>query len=281
MISLIDRALGGFLGLAIGDALGAQVEFKAPGTFPKVTEMTGGGVFNLRPGQITDDTTMSILAARSLIECNGFNPHHMMGLFSKWSSTHDCFDIGNTIQDAIYAYTRTREPFQGIDDLALSGNGSLMRIYPGILWTLSMDETEAFKLVWDMSRLTHGSHIVKEVSLDFFRILRRILLSPVEIRKEEALSMIPVETNPQSTGYVVDTFNTAIWGLDSSNSFEEGLLKVVNRGGDADTAGSVYGQLAGSLYGVSSLPERFIKHIKEAREIEGLVQEMLDKTKIT
>ena len=238
--------------------------------------MTGGGVFNLRPGQITDDTTMSILAARSLIECNGFNPHHMMGLFSDWSSTPDCFDIGNTIQDAIYAYKRTREPFQGIDDLALSGNGSLMRIYPSILWTLHMDQGEAFKLVWDMSRLTHGSQLVKEVSYDFFKLVRHMLLSESERPKEEFLSRFIIKAPEKSTGFVVDTYHVAIWGFSVSQNFEEGLLKVVNLGGDPDTAGAVYGQIAGSFYGFEGLPDQFLKHIKEAKEIEGLVTKLLN-----
>jgi ADP-ribosyl-[dinitrogen reductase] hydrolase len=274
MITLRDRALGGFLGLAIGDALGAQVEFKSPGTFPKVVEMTGGGVFNLQPGQITDDTMMSILTARSIIECNGFDPNHMMGLFSKWSSTPECFDIGNTIQDAIYAFKRTGEPFQGIDDYALSGNGSLMRIYPSILWTLHMDQAEAFMQVWDMSRLTHGSELVKEVSYDFFILLRQIFLGKVS--KEELLAPFKIEAPVKSTGFVVDTFHTALWGFSVSENFEEGLLRVVNLGGDADTAGAVYGQLAGSFYGLKALPDRFLMLIKEKEEIEELVTKLID-----
>jgi ADP-ribosyl-[dinitrogen reductase] hydrolase len=270
----LDKALGGFLGLAIGDALGAQVEFKAPGSFPKVSEMTGGGVFNLLPGQITDDTTMSILVAKSLIECEGFDPRDMMRLFYDWSSSPACFDIGNTIQDAIYAFKRTGDPFQGLEDDNFSGNGSLMRIYPAILWTLDRDEEEAFELVWDMSRLTHSSQIVYEVSFHFFQLIRTIFLNELKSKKDLIQHFEPI-INPKSTGFILDTFQVALWGFVESESFEEGLLKVVNLGGDADTAGSVYGQLAGSFYGVHSLPDRFLGQIREVDQITSLTQKLL------
>ncbi len=273
-MKIVDKALGGFLGLAIGDALGAQVEFKPPGTFPLVTDMVGGGVYNLLPGQITDDTIMSILSTRSLLECKEFSAHHMMDLFYKWSSSPECFDIGTTIQEAIYAYKRTGDPFQGIDDENYSGNGSLMRIYPSILWTLDLNDVDAFSIVWDISRLTHASPIVYDVSLSFFKILRKILLAD-SIQKDEILKGLKIQLPSRSSGFVLDTFNVALWGFANSESFEEGVLKVVNLGDDADTAGAVYGQLAGSFYGVNALPERFLRHIREKDEISGLVLRMI------
>ncbi len=277
MRSLMDRALGGFLGLAIGDALGAQVEFKLPGTFTEVKEMTGGGVFNLRPGQVTDDTSMSVLSAISLIQCNRFDPIHTMQMFSQWSSSPACFDIGNTIQDAILAFEGTGNPYQGREDHHFSGKGSLMRIYPSILWTLGLEEKEAFKIVWDMTRLTHGSNIVYEISFHFFQMIRSIFHDD-KITKEMLLRHLIID-EPKSTGFICDTFNVALWGFANSDSFEEGLLKVVNLGGDADTAGAVYGQLAGSFYGFKALPERFLKHIKEKEEIGELVTQLLTLTK--
>lgn len=275
MKNIKQKALGGFLGLAIGDALGAQAEFKTEGSFPRVTEMIGGGVFNLQPGQITDDTIMSILTAKSLIESNGFNPTHMMTLFYEWSSSPECFDIGNTIQEAIYGFKRTGNPYQGNKDLKYSGNGSLMRIYPGVLWTLKMNQEEAFKIIWDMSRLTHQSQIVYDVTLNFFKILRRIFEENEPVTKESVLFDFEIVSPLKSTGFILDTFNVALWGFAHSDSFEEGLLKVVNLGGDADTAGSIYGQLAGSFYTKTSLPEKFLRHIKEKDEIIELVDHLL------
>jgi ADP-ribosyl-[dinitrogen reductase] hydrolase len=272
---LFNKALGGFWGLALGDALGAQVEFMAPDSFPRVTDMTGGGVFNLGPGQITDDTIMSILSAKSLIECQGFNPIHMMSLFSTWSSSSECFDIGNTILEAIYAFKRTGLPYQGREEIESSGNGSLMRIYPSIVWTLGMNMKQAFKLIWDTSRLTHATSIVREVSMEHTKIIRKILLTNDQLAKEEILDEYELVKNPKSTGYVLDTFNCALWAFANSDSFEEGLLKVVNLGGDADTVGSVYGQLAGSYYGADLLPERFLVHLKEKGLIEELVRRLL------
>ena len=101
-----------------------------------------------------------------------------------------------------------------------------------------------------------------------------------EVSREEFLAPFKIEAPVKSTGFVVDTFNTALWGFSESKTFEEGLLKVVNLGGDADTAGAVYGQLAGSFYELHALPERFLKFIKEREEIEELVSKILTQNQI-
>jgi ADP-ribosyl-[dinitrogen reductase] hydrolase len=117
------------LGLAVGDALGTTVEFKAPGTFPPVTDISGGGHFNLKPGEWTDDTSMALCLAESLIERRGFDAKDQMDRYRRWheqgylSSNGRCFDIGDTVASALARYRRTGDPFAGSESPDTAGNG--------------------------------------------------------------------------------------------------------------------------------------------------------------
>ena len=129
-----DRYRGALLGLAVGDALGTALEFKRPGTFAPITDMVGGGPFGLMPGQWTDDTSMALCLAESLIECRGFDPVDQLRCYCRWyrdgylSSTGRCFDIGNATRTALQRFEQTGEPYPGSTDPKTAGNGSLMRL---------------------------------------------------------------------------------------------------------------------------------------------------------
>jgi ADP-ribosylglycohydrolase len=135
-MELRDRYRGCLLGLAVGDALGTTLEFKPPGTFEPITDMMGGGPFGLLPGQWTDDTSMALCLAESLIACRGFDPVDQLTRYCRWyreghlSSTGRCFDIGNTVRAAVERFGRTGEPYPGPTDPRSAGNGSLMRLAP-------------------------------------------------------------------------------------------------------------------------------------------------------
>ena len=162
MTSAQQRYQGCFMGLAAGDAVGTTVEFKKPGTFPPVTDMVGGGPFRLRPGQWTDDTSMALCLADSLIACGGFNAADQMDRYVRWwregymSSNGECFDIGITVSDALSHYRRTGEPFAGSTDPYSAGNGSLMRLAPAPLFFAS-DPEHAIRMSGESSRTTHGA----------------------------------------------------------------------------------------------------------------------------
>ena len=149
-----------FLGLAIGDALGAPVEFMPPGTFEPVKGFRSGGRFNLDPGQWTDDTSMALCLAESLIECNGFDPKDQMDRYLKWvkdgylSSTGYCFDIGQTCSRALANYRFTGDPFSGPTHERSAGNGSLMRLAPIPLFYFN-DPEKAIYYAGESSRTTH------------------------------------------------------------------------------------------------------------------------------
>src|SRR5215467_3362480 len=132
----IERYRGSLLGLATGDALGTTVEFHQPGTFDPVTEIVGGGCFCLAPGEWTDDTSMALCLAESLIEKRAFDPIDQLERYYLWfqtghlSSNGHCFDIGNTVRSALLLFESTREPYCGSTDQYSAGNGSLMRLCP-------------------------------------------------------------------------------------------------------------------------------------------------------
>ncbi len=186
----IERYRGALLGLAAGDALGTTLEFHPPGSFPPLTDMVGGGPFGLRPGQWTDDTSMALCLATSLVERQGFDPGDQLTRYLRWyregylSSTGRCFDIGNTIRSALHRFERTGEPYCGPSTTHSSGNGSIMRLAPVPLAYAARPE-EAIERSGESSRTTHGS----PVCVSACRYLGALLVGAVNgAGKDELLS---------------------------------------------------------------------------------------------
>ena len=157
-----SRYHGTLIGLAAGDALGTTLEFKAPGTFEPVQDIVGGGPFGLDAGQWTDDTSMALCLAESLVERGRFDPDNQMRRYLRWyreghlSSTGTCFDIGATISAALRRFEVDQNPFAGETGSAYGGNGSLMRLAPVPL-AFANDPENAIRLAGEMSRTTHGA----------------------------------------------------------------------------------------------------------------------------
>ena len=280
----IDRYRGALLGLAAGDALGTTLEFKPPGTFEPVVDIAGGGPFGLAAGEWTDDTSMALCLAESLIETGGFDPKDQMKRYVSWwrnghlSSTGHCFDIGGTVSSALYRFERDGNPFSGSTDPHSAGNGSIMRLAPVPLRYAGNAE-EAIQLSAESSRTTHGT----VAAVDACRYLGGLIVGAVQGGSKETLladhytpaaggwesqCLTPKiaaiasgsfkDKNPpeiKGTGYVVESLEAALWAFHNSASFREGALLAVNLGDDADTTGAIYGQLAGAFYGVSGIPE--------------------------
>ena len=162
----LDRYIGCLVGLAIGDALGTTLEFRPKGTFKPITDMVGGGPFGLRPGQWTDDTSMALCLAESLVERHGFDPVDQMRRYVRWwhegyrsSRPGDCFDIGNTVSAALGRFERTGDPFAGSSDQRTAGNGSLMRLAP-VQMCYCNDAREAVVRAAQSSKTTHAAYIL-------------------------------------------------------------------------------------------------------------------------
>jgi ADP-ribosyl-[dinitrogen reductase] hydrolase len=280
-----ERYRGALLGLAAGDALGTTLEFKPPGTFAPLADMIGGGPFHLKPGEWTDDTSMALCLAESLIEKRGFDAKDQMDRYCLWyerghlSSTGRCFDIGNTVRYALETYRSTGNPFSGSESPDTAGNGSLMRLAPAPLFFAS-DPKQAIHYASESSRTTHGT----KAALDACRYFAGLLVGAVRGKpKSELLSPYfhpgdnPSFWNEDSldpkiaaiaagsfkkkeppeirgTGYVVDSLAAALWAFDRSDSFRDGALLAVNLGDDADTTGAIYGQIAGAFHRADGIP---------------------------
>ncbi len=156
-----DRIAGCLFGLACGDGVGATLEFQDPGTFEPISDMIGGGSFNLRPGEWTDDTCMALCLATSLIEQNGFDPHDQMLRYTQWyqtgylSSNGQCFDIGGTVLSALRSFGLSGKPYSGPADEFSAGNGSIMRLAP--IPMFYSDWSDAIYYSGESSRTTHGA----------------------------------------------------------------------------------------------------------------------------
>jgi len=285
-----ERFRGALLGLAVGDAVGTTVEFKRPGSFPPVTDMVGGGPFHLAPGQWTDDTSMALCLAESLLECRGFDARDQMERYVRWwrhghhSSTGRCFDIGNTVRQALATYEQTGNPISGPTHEWSAGNGSLMRLAPVPMYFVARGGVDAVVMSAESSRTTHGVPVAVEACRYFGALLvdalsgasKEALLGATRdishpLIAEIAAGSFRTKQPPaiRGTGYVVHCLEAALWAFDRSASFEEGCLLAVNLGDDADTTAAVYGQLAGAHYGERAIPAQWRKRLAQREIIEA------------
>ncbi len=276
------RFRGSLLGLAAGDALGTTVEFERPGSFAPLTDIVGGGPFYLQPGEWTDDTTMALCLAESLVE-KGFDETHQLETYCRWwkqghlSVKGQCFDIGNKTRDSLARFW-DRKRFEPVPDDTSAGNGSIMRLAPVPLRYAANPE-QAIVMAARSSVTTHGAR----ECVDACRYLGGLIVGAVQGRsKDELLSggYSPVpglwDRQPLSpkinaiangsfklkdppdivgSGYVVPSLEAALWAFHRSEDFRTGALLATNLGDDADTTGAVYGQLAGAFYGEAGIPE--------------------------
>jgi len=283
----LEYAQGCLAGLAVGDALGTTLEFTTPGSFKPLTDITGGGPFRLKAGQWTDDTSMALCLAESLIECRGFDLKDQMERYVRWwldghlSSTNRCFDIGNTVRSALSSFRLDCIAASGSTDRFSAGNGSIMRLAPVPIYFHDADE--AIYYAAESSRGTHQA----AACLDACRYLGGIIRGLLDgATKEEVLAphyhpagkswdgMDPAiaaiaagsfkEKNPpeiRGSGYVVQSLEAALWAFHRSKSFEDGALLAVNLGEDADTTGAIYGQMAGAYYGLNGIPAGWLEKL--------------------
>lgn len=308
MIPDVERYCGCLMGLAVGDALGTTVEFRSPGTFKPLEDIVGGGPFHLEPGQWTDDTSMALCLAESLITCQDFNPVDQLQRYLRWyreghlSSNGYCFDIGNTVRDALLRFEKTGEPYCGSTNPHTAGNGSIMRLAPVAMFYAHQPDL-LLQRAADSSRTTHGA----TAAVDACRYLAALLCGALNgVEKEILLSKCycPVpdywEREPlvaeigevasgsfnyrqppeiKGSGYVVRSLEAALWAFTQTQSFRDGCLLAANLGDDADTTAAVFGQLAGAYYGLQAIPVAWRGKIAYRSMIEGMATDLFDRSK--
>ncbi len=302
-MTTLDRYRGCLLGLAAGDALGTTLEFQEPGEFTPLTDMVGGGPFNLKPGEWTDDTSMALCLAESLITQRDFDPIHQLETYVRWwrqghlSVKGRCFDIGITTAGALQRFERHQQQYPGSTDSDTAGNGSLMRLAPAPL-AFAGNPERAIRLAGDSSRTTHGAVECVDACRYFAGLLLAAIagLSKTEILNNDyepavksvlqnplapkvlaiASGSFKVKEPPQirGSGYMIHTLEAALWAFHKTDNFRDGALKVVNLGEDADTTGAVFGQIAGAYYGVEGIPAEWRENLAMRELIEQRAAEL-------
>ncbi len=292
-----NKFRGSLLGLACGDAVGTTVEFKQRGSFEPVTDMVGGGPFHLAPGDWTDDTSMALCLATSLLDCGGFDPKDQMDRYTRWmregylSSNGQCFDVGLTVTRALREYWNTGNPFSGTSDPQSAGNGCLMRLVPVPMFYFA-DRDAAIAMSGESARTTHGASECIEASRLFGAMLHAALsggskndillhhgLSGFESEQIGAIANGSYYSKPlegiRGSGYVVESLEAALWCFQRTDNFRDAVLAATNLGHDADTTAAICGQLAGGYYGETGIPGEWLTRLAMAHEIGVLGDRLL------
>lgn len=285
MPDLTDRYLGCLLGLACGDAVGAPVEFLQRDRFPPVRGMRGGGKFQMRPGEWTDDTAMALCLAESLLTCDGFDPLDQMLRYRRWvdeghlSTRAHAFGIGKTVLRALMRFGQTGDPFAGSTQAHTAGNGSLMRLAPVVLWWFPHVETA----VAHAARSSIVTHAALE-AVDCCRLLAVVLCNALAGKPKaallenggrflhapavQALAAGHYRRKPREdifgSGYAVQSLEAALWCVHGTDTFEDAVLMAANLGDDADTTAAIAGQIAGALYGMGGIPKAWLSQLHQA-----------------
>lgn len=299
-MDLRNRKRGALIGIAVGDALGAAVEFKPRGSFPLVTGYRAGGPHWLDPGEWTDDTSMALAMADSL--SRGWDLNDQARQYVEWlkkgkySVTGSCFDIGMTCRAGLEAFRNGEDAsVSGPSDEMASGNGSIMRLAPipiryADLFPDRVEELAEFAA--DSSRPTHGSKACLSACRAMAVILaglmhgleREEVLSPdwEPMRRLRAANQVQPDVarvlagsyrekpagEIRGSGYVVASMEAALWAFHDAPDFRTAVLKAVNLGDDADTTGAVCGQFAGAFWGESGIPEDLLAGLARKEMIE-------------
>jgi ADP-ribosyl-[dinitrogen reductase] hydrolase len=300
MVDLQDRYRGVLLGLACGDALGGPVEFKSRDEIVELypdglRDFVGGGWLSLAPGEITDDTQMTLAIARSLAEREAIDMSDVAARFLEWFHS-DPKDVGLTTRAALQAldqgvpWDEAGTRVTGYASGRSAGNGAVMRCAPVAL-RFRGDLTTLDQASRDTARITHAdarcqsaavainrsiAHLLDGASAD--ALIESVLPAIADKETSDALRKTPGLAREQvrSGGFVLDTMQAALWSLLQHRDLEATVVEAVGLGADTDTTGAVAGALAGALCGASAIPERWISQVQYRDELTQLADRLLE-----
>jgi ADP-ribosyl-[dinitrogen reductase] hydrolase len=259
--------------------------------------MMGGGPFNLKPGQWTDDTAMAICLAQSLLHRSGFDATDQMNRYLNWwrwgypSPTGECFDIGMTVQDALLRFTATGEAIAGSTSPNTAGNGSLMRLAPVVL-RYYPDLSDVLRYARLSSQTTHGAAEAVECCSVLAEVIANALsgmdskssvLSAAQggLTSSAVISIAQTEylskrrDQIQGSGYCIASLEAALWCFATTDSFEAAIFAAANLGDDADTTAAIAGQVAGAFYGVDTIPTHWREQLYMSEDINAMAKGLL------
>jgi len=271
----VSKCISSFVGLAIGDALGATVEFmtanEIKSRYGVHNKIIGGGWLRLPPGKVTDDTSMSLALGQTIIETQRINPYDIAHSFSHWLKSKPV-DVGYTIRRGIQHFRSTNNPCSPETDDA-AGNGACMRSLPIAIAMLNRYQNEVEKAVSYQNHVTHNNALSDAATCCVIKMIQMAILGKdlgalfdgpvVDLINDypEFNFHTSAVTNP--SGYIVDTIRAVFQSLSTTDSFEACLVDVVNRGGDADTTGAIAGMIAGSIYELNEIPQDWINSLDQ------------------
>jgi len=296
----LDRGRGALVGLAVGDALAAATQDRAPGSFTPVEDIEGGGPFNLPRGAWSDDTAMALCLADSLIERQGFDAHDQLERYVRWqregylSATGQCAGITPATSRVLAASQWRKQAFPGSHDPAQLDPEPLVRVAPAVLSALSRP-ADAIQRAVDAARVTCQAPGVLQAARLLARMLftalqgapKQKVLTPPEIGAADTTRLAaPLQAlaegayrrksaarvRPQES--VFSVLEAALWAFERTTNFRDGALLAVNLGGRADVVGAVYGQLAGAHYGLAGIPGHWRLGIAQLLRIEQFADKL-------
>ncbi len=285
-----DKWTGCLVGLACGDAVGAPVEFLPRGRFKPLTDMVSGGTEKIRKGQWTDDTSMALCIAVSLLEQKGFDAKDQMDRYLRWgdtgylSSKPYAFGIGMTVASALAKYRRSGDPYAGSIAPNTAGNGSIMRLAP-IPMMYFRDLEQTIEYARRSSMTTHATEactfaceyfavllrhalLNQQSKTDLFALMETVQLPAVLQCISEQLFRSKSRDEIKGSGYVVESLEAALWCFWHTDNFRDAILAAANLGDDADTTAAICGQLAGAFYGQSGIPADWVNAIYHSQFIQ-------------
>ena len=304
-----NKIKASIMGFAIGDAMGVPIEFTERNFFENrfIKEMIGYGTYNVPEGTWSDDTSLMLATLDSIANCAGINYEDIMQRFLKWyqyaeyTATDEVFDIGISTKKSLLNYisTKLNAIDCGMNSFNENGNGSLMRILPIVLYIdkMSLSTELEVEILNNVSSLTHKHEISRVGCKIYCDFIKKLLhgKNKVQIVKEfdvkdydkfYSLEAINVynrilsgeilnlkRDDIKSTGFVVDTLEASLWCILKSNNFEETIINAINLGNDTDTIGAITGSIAGIIYGMESIPSRWLDKLQKREYINNLITE--------
>ena len=270
---LFNRFKGMFWGLVVGDCLGSPIQFTSKDGHPHITEMVPCRIFRTPAGYWTDDSSMAFCVAESLVRLQRYDLADIANNFVRWydkgfwSSLDEAFDVGSATAAACNKIRYRGSLKNGSE--SFQGNGSIMRFAPSYIWNYGAGNN---KVLHEISDLTHDSSKVRE-TVD---LMAKVCDEHIQGGRTAVKSIYGSRDEVNNSGWAVSTLQAALWAFETTKSFEEGLIAAVNLGGDSDSIGAVFGQIAGAYYGFDTIPVRWVSAVKDKENVNGLIEGLIN-----